>query len=59
MITPEDITAKLEPDIAQFAKAIVPRMDCDTMLLLSIAISAKRIADSLDDICKFGITTND
>ena len=55
MITPEDITAKLEPDIAQFAKAIVPRMDIDTMLLLSVAISAKRIADALDHICNYGI----
>ncbi len=43
---------KLEPDIGQFAKAFVPRMDCDTMLLFSIAISAKRIADTLDQIEK-------
>ena len=53
------IMAKLEPDIAQFSKAFVPRMDCDTMLLFSIAISAKRIADALDHICNYGIITGE
>jgi hypothetical protein len=55
MTTTEEITAKLEPDVAQFAQTFLPRMGTDTVLLFSIATSMKRIADALDHFKTYGI----
>jgi hypothetical protein len=55
----DEIIAKLEPDVQAFTAVRMPRIDIDTMLLVSIAISAKRIADALDHICNYGIITGE
>lgn len=45
-----DFTDKLEPEIAALADVRAPHMEHHLMVLVSIAISTKRIADALDRI---------